>query len=131
MSCFWDTLQKTNLFNVSSSKDIIKFIKKNNKKINCIVNGQNLTVKQMDENYEAINNIKEITYRSGYLTSMCEPVLCFIVCFFNVHIVHEWQLEKKYIITYSPINELNKEKTIFVIHSNRGHAKFIKVIKVP
>ena len=121
---------KTNeTFNVSSSKDIITYIKKHNKKANCIVNGRSLTTKQMAENYEAIKSIKESTHRSGYLTSMCEPVLCLIVALFNVHIVHEWHLQRKYTITYSPLQEVKEKKRIFVIHSNRGHAKFIKVIE--
>ena len=129
MSCFWDTLKQMKLFNVSSSKDIITYIKKHNKKANCIVNGRTLTTKQMEENYEAIKSIKESTHRSGYLTSMCEPVLCLIVALFNVHIVHEWHLKRKYTITYSPLQQVKEKKRIFVIHSNRGHAKFLKVIE--
>lgn len=128
MSCFWDTLKQSKLFKVKSSIEIIKFLKNNNTKSNCIVNRHKISNKQIIENFNAISCLDSKTHKNGYFTSMCEPVLCLICHLFNIHIIHEWHLKSKHIISYSPVKSINEKKKILVIHSSNNHAWFGKMI---
>jgi hypothetical protein len=129
MSCFWDTLLQSKLFKIKSSIEIISFLKKNNRRTNCLVNGKQLSTKQIEENFQAIACLDEKKHNHGYMTSMCEPVLCLMCDFFDVHIVHEWRLQRnKYIISYSSLKNIKNKKQIIVIYSNNNHAWFGKII---
>ena len=86
MSCFWDTLLQSKLFKVKSSIEIISFLKKNKRRTNCLVNGKQLSTKQIEENLQAIASLDEKKHNHGYMTSMCEPVLCFMCDFFSVFV---------------------------------------------
>lgn len=132
MSCFWETLYNTNLFLSISKQNIIQYIKSQNKKVNCIVNKKKLTEKQINENYDAIKELKPESYNNGYLTSMCDPVLCLLCNLLNIHIIHEWHLQNKVIICYSPIRSSQQplSKHIHVFFSNHGHAWYGKYIQI-
>lgn len=124
MSCFWNSLMRTRMFtSVRHSKDIIPFLKKNNQLCSVIVNGTILSKTLQKENYNAIQELTMKSYHNGYLTSMCDPVLCTLCFVFDCHIIHEWRLNKVYKITYSPNKNLDKNnKPIYTIYSNSGHA---------
>ena len=133
MSCFWETLYQTHLFSSISKREIIHYLKSKNKKANCIVNQKKLTQQQIDENFNAIKELNPQSYHNGYLTSMCEPVLCLVCNLFYVHIIHEWHLHKKVMICYSPIRCSHQQpisKHIHVICSNHGHAWYNKHIQM-
>lgn len=125
MSCFWDALYKTGIFNtkdVKSSRDIISFLKSKNIESNIIVNGVAITQKLIQENYKAIHELSIDFYYHGYFTSMCDPVLCLVCNLFNIHIIHKWRLDREYTIIYSPINNITKPKIIISLFSDKGHA---------
>ena len=94
MSCFWNSLYIFFINKIKRSKDIIDYLKNNNKKAKVIVNGTLINEKLIEENFSAIKELKNEYYESGYYTSMCDPVLCLITDLFDIHIIHEWNLEK-------------------------------------
>ncbi len=123
MSCFWnaiirvtskDDYEKYNSKKPKNAKDLIKFLKDNNKKIKDITwNDEKLKTQFNDECYE---HIKEISNNgnNGYFCSSCEPIM-FLICYlFHVNISHNYNNNIMKYITKGATRTLN-------FKSNKSH----------
>ncbi len=118
MSCFWVGLIKAlhdlNLLKNITPIHFLKIIKIFNKKVsNVTCNGEKLTSKQKQENYDRIVEIT--TINDGYDCSGCDPVLILICHVYNIDITHKFNGT---IINYA--YTCNSNHTI-TIHSNKTH----------
>ena len=128
MSCFWDSL--INIINISDFKHYLKYNNNNKptpqlfanllnqhnlKTSNIIWNNIDLTEKQLDENYEAVNCYDTSTVNNGYYCSTFEPFLFLVSELFEVSIQHNFNGSNQF---YE-----NKKKTRHIFHfgSNTGH----------
>lgn len=126
MACFWNSiinrLNKDNYFKQINNnirlipEHLILSLKKNNRKTNNIIwQGEELTEKQKDENFEHINsyNIKEIY--NGYYCSTFDPFLFLICDLFDISITNIYNNNK---IEY--INKFKSRYTM-ILYNNKGH----------
>lgn len=136
MTCFWDgittALLKQQIIPNNSPRNahsLIKYLKENNKKtINVTWNDEKLTQKQLQENYDHINEIKSETINHGYDCSTFDPFLFLIAEHFQVDIIHKYcNSPIKY--TYIPTvdckiiydKQISKVKKTLTVASNRSH----------
>ena len=122
---FWDGILKR--LNKDDFKSVFKTKKPNNQKFILLLkkfnsketgdvkwNGENLTTKEIEENYEHIQDFDINSINGGYFCSTCDPFLILICKLFNVNINHRYCGHMiKYEIT-NPIKTLN-------FKSNSGH----------
>tara|TARA_X000000950_G_C13684958_1_gene565531 strand:+ start:333 stop:719 length:387 start_codon:yes stop_codon:yes gene_type:complete len=126
MACFWNSiinrLNKDNYFKQINNnirlipKHLVLSLKKNNRKTNNIIwQGEELTEKQKDENFEHINsyNIKDIY--NGYYCSTFDPFLFLICDLFDISITNIYNNNK---IEY--INKFKSRYTM-ILYNNKGH----------
>lgn len=124
MTCFWDGIlhhlrdedfQRVFQINKPSNKNFVKILKTNLRKTKDIIwNGETLTNKQLEENYEHIKDFNVDSIHGGYLCSTCEPFL-FLVCeLFKMNINHNYCGHMMSYKVTSPIRTLN-------FKSNSGH----------
>ena len=126
--CFWNgILSKLNdedfkfanfYFNKTKDSRVIFFIeqlKSKNTKTNRI-QWQNtlLSKKELDENFEHVQNFNIKSINKGYDCSSCDPFLLLITEIFQIEIIHQYCGN---IITYKSDNP--RKKVLF--YSNRGH----------
>ena len=100
MTCFWDGIlqslsnddfQFAFKTNKSNNKILISLLKDNNKKTTRVMwNKKKLTEKQMDDNYEHVQNFNIESIYGGYLCSSCDPFLLLVSEVFNVNIDHDY-----------------------------------------
>ena len=125
MTCFWDGILKTlnnNDFNlvVPNMKKIrninfVVFLKNKNIKTNNVKwNGQNLTQKQLEENFEHIKVFNPNTIGGGYLCSTCEPFLFLVAELFKVNINHNYM---GHVMQY----RIDNARKTLNFRSNKGH----------
>ena len=126
MACFWNSiinrLNKDNYFKQINNnirlipEHLVLSLKKNNRKTNNIIwQGEELTEKQKNENFEHINsyNIKEIY--NGYFCSTFDPFLFLICDLFDISITNIYNNNK---IEY--INKFKSRYTM-ILYNNKGH----------
>lgn len=126
MACFWNSiinrLNKDNYFKQINNnirlipEHLVLSLKKNNRRTNNIIwQGEELTEKQKDENFEHINsyNIKEIY--NGYYCSTFDPFLFLICDLFDISITNIYNNNK---IEY--INKFKSRYTM-ILYNNKGH----------
>lgn len=126
MACFWNSiinrLNKDNYFKQINNnirlipEHLVLSLKKNNRRTNNIIwQGEELTEKQKDENFEHINsyNIKEIY--NGYFCSTFDPFLFLICDLFDISITNIYNNNK---IEY--INKFKSRYTM-ILYNNKGH----------
>ena len=124
MTCFWDGIlssldendfQIVNEKRYDNVKDFIDVMKRLNRKtVNVTWNNEFLTVKQLDENYSAIESYNKNTVSSGYLCSTCDPFLLLISELFKINIHH------KYLGITMVYAVSNSRKTVYY-KSDNGH----------
>ena len=125
MTCFWDGILKglsnedfNRVFktNRPSNRELVKILMENNSKEtkNITWNGESLTNKQIEENYEHIKSFDIKSIRNGYLCSICDPFLILICKLFNVNIYHRYCGHMMKYQVANPIKTLN-------FSSNKGH----------
>ena len=129
MTCFWDSILKTLnnsdflLFKTPKMQnyEFIKFLKHFNIRTQEIKwNGESLTKKQLDENFDHIKDFDQNTIRNGYDCSTCEPFL-FLVCkLFKVSIEHNY-------LGHTMKYEHPNPKKILHYSSDRGHFRNVTV----
>ena len=99
MTCFWDGILSSldeNDFQVVNEKKnnirtFIDLLKKLNRKTpNVTWNGEPLTSRQLDENYNAIEAYDKNNISAGYLCSTCDPFLLLIAEVFKINIQHKY-----------------------------------------
>lgn len=127
MSCFWNAIlnriQEEDkkkyfyTFNIClNPHNLVVILKEINKTTNNVLwNNQELTIKQLNENKEAIYNYNKNTTNDGYYCSTFEPILFLLVEYLNITIHHEYN---KNLIIYS--HKTNNRYTI-KIYSNLSH----------
>ena len=125
MSCFWDTLikkiNKNDINNILkleniNPKDFSNALKRENIKIeNVTWKNENLTEKQIQENYDHIKDYDINTVNNGYLCSCCDPFLLLITELFKIKIIHDYNKNK---VLYENKKEC---KYSININSNNGH----------
>jgi hypothetical protein len=100
-----------------TQKGFLKYVKsKNCKTINVLWNDEELSDKQLDENYEHIKNLTMDDITNGYFCSICDPLLILVAQIYKISIEHEYMGE---IINYDYNGGGNNDK-IFVA-SNSCH----------
>jgi hypothetical protein len=93
MSCFWIGILSALGLDTSNKyiQTFIYYIKKNNTKTPDVLwNDTALTEKQLDENFQAINELDETNFGNGYLCSTFEPVLFLVSHLFSRSIYHNY-----------------------------------------
>lgn len=138
MTCFWDgiiqSLLKNKIIPNNSSKkpiDFVKYLKEHNKKtINVTCNNEKLTDKQLQENYEHINQLKIENINQGYDCSTFDPFLFLVSQHFQVDIIHRYcNIPIKYTYTL-PKNkdskiiyntQVHQNKKTLIVFSNKRH----------
>ena len=99
MSCFWDAILNKikiedfqKIFNHSDKPNPENFakmiIEKNMKTENVLWNSQILKEKQLQENYEHIQEFDTSRVSQGYDCSICDPFLLIICELFTINIQH-------------------------------------------
>ena len=121
MSCFWDSilesLNNLNKINENNINNFIRFLKDQNVKTeNVYWQDEKLSSKQLDENYEHINNYDISEVYNGYLCSTCDPFLILICEIFCININHDFIGN---LIIYKNISDLNLNIVFF--GSDSGH----------
>lgn len=129
MTCFWDSILKTLnnrdflLFKTPKMQNqrFVEFLKHFNIRTHEIRwNGELLTKKQLDENFEHIKEFDPNTIRNGYDCSIFDPFL-FLVCkLFKVSIEHDY---------LGNIMKYQHPDPNKILHfaSNRGHFRNVTV----
>ena len=129
MSCFWDAILnkiKTQdfqkIFNHSGKPNPETFakmlIKENVKTENVLWNSQIMKEKQLQENYEHIQEFNVSNVNQGYDCSTCDPFLLIICELFKISIQHVY-LGKTIEYTHKK-NVFNNNYTI-KLQSDKGH----------
>lgn len=115
MTCVWDGIISS-LGLKFSPQEFAIYIKKNNMKTpNITWNGEKLTEKQLDENYERIEEIKVLKIKNGYYCSSFDPLIFLICELFKTSVIHNYDGYKIY---YTNINHPKKTLLFF---SDEGH----------
>jgi len=133
MTCFWDGIilsldikdfQKLNINIKPSPTEFVERLKKYNTKTNNVSWCNNeISVKQIDENYEAVQNYDINHINTGYYCSTFDPFLFLISELFNLEIYHKYLNNT---ITYKNNNSIK----IVEYYSNSYHFTFVKSIKI-
>ena len=132
MTCFWDgilqSLDNDDFRKVGITKlqikPFIQFLKKKNtKNITTIWNGEKLTSKQCDENYQHIANYNIDSIYGGYDCSGCDPFLILVTQIFLLNTIHNYMGHK---ISYMSDGNVCKNVNY---GSNRGHFYFVSCTK--
>ncbi len=114
MTCLWDAL-RNKLQVKENNKDFILYLKKSNKMNNSILwNNEKLSVKQLEENFEHIQNFDETKIGDGYDCSTCDPFLILICEIYDVNIHHNYN---GHIMKYVK----GEQCKILNFNSNSGH----------
>jgi hypothetical protein len=133
MTCFWDgilqSLDNDDFRKVGISKlqikPFIQFLKsKNTKNITTTWNGEKLTSKQCEENYQHIANYNIDSIYGGYDCSGCDPFLILVTQIFSLNTIHNYMGHK---ISYMSDGNVCKNVNY---GSNRGHFYFISCKKL-
>ena len=113
MTCFWDGIR--NGLNINKSNlEFILYLKSNNTKdLHIICNDCNLIEKQLDENFQHINEYNENNINNGYDCSSCDPFLILICHIYNININHNYN---GFLIKY--INNYDYKTILFQSNSN-------------
>lgn len=135
MTCFWDgiiqSLIKNNIIpnNNKNATHFVSYLKKHNiKTIDVSVNNIPLTDKQLQENYDSVNQLNLNNIRHGYLCSTFDPFLFLISQLFQVDIQHnycghniyyKYNLPKNSKILY--LGQIHNHKKILKISNNQSH----------
>ena len=96
MSCVADAILRTIPWNEQHAKPsdpvaLFKWLKsKNRKPVQVTWNGEKLTKQQMEENVQAISNMKLEDATSGYYTSCFEPMFFLLCEIFKINIDHNF-----------------------------------------
>ena len=113
MTCFWDALR--NKLNITiDNTTFVEHLKNNNTKVNILWNGDKLSTKQIEENYEHITNFNQNSIFNGYDCSICDPFIILICNLYNVNINHNYN---GYTMEYLK----NSDFKILHFRSNTGH----------
>lgn len=129
MTCFWDGIissleikdfQKLDITIKPSPQEFVELLKKYNIKTHnvCWCN-EKITDKQIEENYEAIQNYDINTINEGYYCSTFDPFLLLIAELFNLDIYHKYLNNT---INYKS----NNHTKVVEYSSNKSHFTFIK-----
>ena len=114
MTCFWDALRSKLNIKTTNIEFILDLKKKNRKSSNILWNNIELTKKQLEENYQHIQDFKEKEISNGYYCSVCDPFLILICDLFKISINHNFN-------GYN-MNYQNKQSSKTVnFFSNSGH----------
>ena len=137
MTCFWDGLTQSLLRNqiipntsdIRNSRKFVNYLKEHNTKtINVKWNNEILTTKQLQENYDHIDELDSNKIGQGYLCSTCDPFLFLVSELFQVDIDHNYCGHiMKY--TYTPpenkkilyLGQESINKKVLRLSNNRGH----------
>jgi hypothetical protein len=128
MTCVWNSLihgLEDHLSEISlpykvKPYDFVKKIKSLNTLIaTIIVDDEELTKKQIQENFDAIKEFKVEHINEGYYCSTCDPYLILICHVFSCSIHHNYN---GHIIKYEHV----KPRFILHLQSNRSHMTFRK-----
>ena len=133
MTCFWDsilTALNNDDFRIidpnikkMNNKDFVIFLKNNNTKtINITWNGEKLTDKQLEENYQHIKDFNPSSIYNGYFCSTCEPFIFLVSYLFKVNINHNY---RDNIMKY----RIENARKTFIFGNNTGHFYYINTIK--
>lgn len=128
MTCFWKGIiynldsKDLKFFNIKSksvkNKNILQLISElkrlNVKTYHCTWNGNTLSEKQLQENYDHITNYDIKTINNGYYCSCSDPFLFLLSYLLNINIYHNYN---GYIIKYN-VNANKNNKTLHFISNN-------------
>jgi len=125
MTCFWDGILSSldnhdlKLIDISEKPPILQFIntlKNKNTKTNHILwNNNQITSKQLIENFTHVKDFSTSNINNGYLCSTFEPFLFLIAQLFSIDIIHNYNGN---IIKYTNIE---KSRKTVKYKSNTGH----------
>jgi len=125
MTCFWDGILSSldnhdlKLIDISIKPPILQFIntlKNKNTKTNHILwNNNQITSKQLIENFTHVKDFSTSNINNGYLCSTFEPFLFLIAQLFSIDIIHNYNGN---IIKYTNIE---KSRKTVKYKSNTGH----------
>jgi len=119
MTCFWDSINNALRLNLHS-RSLVALLKINNIMTkNVLWNGNPLTEKQMEENYERIQNLSIDSIFSGYDCSTFDPVLFLVSELYRVDIKHTFNDTLIY-YKYKNSDPLLCNRTLY-FNSDRGH----------
>lgn len=115
MSCVYDRIIKELKLKKTTPDKLLKYLQKNNKlTTNVLWQYEELSTKQLQENY---NRIKEISNTDqGYDCSTCDPLLLLICELYCVSITHTFSDS---MVVYTNINANSKKRLI--ISSSLDH----------
>jgi hypothetical protein len=126
MTCFWDGLIKAidnKAFQVigyrrkPSPKQFVSLLKNHNRKTRSVIcNGEYLTNKQLNENYQAIKELDINRIHNGYYCSTFDPFLFLVSELFLLDIYHKYN---RTCIIYQNIR--NRHNNKIKVFSNRSH----------
>ena len=130
MTCFWDAIlqkltrddfEKFGLNNEvciehrMSNGNFVRFLKNFAEKTpNVTWNGETLTKKQLQENYDHIIDFNPNTIGNGYDCSVCDPFLLLVCYLFDINIDHNYN---GHLMKY----RANSNIRILRFSSNTGH----------
>lgn len=119
MTCFWDGINNALRLNINS-RSLVTLLKINNIRTkNVLWNGSPLNEKQMEENYERIQNLNTDSIFSGYDCSTFDPVLFLVSELYRVDIKHTF-IDTTINYKYKNDNSLLCNRTLY-FNSDRGH----------
>lgn len=102
--------------------EFVELLQANNEKtIDVIWNGSELTPKQLEENVEWVKSLNVKTINHGYFCSTCDPYLLLVAQIFRLNIIHTY-LNHAINYTYTGANHNGTVK----VASNRGHFWFVQ-----
>ena len=120
MTCFWEGILSSldnhdlKLINISTKPPILQFIntlKNKNTKTNHILwNNNQITSKQLIENFTHVKDFSTSNINNGYLCSTFEPFLFLIAQLFSIDIIHNYNGN---IIKYTNIEKSRKTVLFF------------------
>lgn len=129
MTCVWDAFLAGIPRNIISQYlhninpiEFVKLLQSNNKKTNnIIINNAVLSQKEIEENYDAIQNFNVNSIYGGYLCSTSDPFFILLCDIFQCSIHHNYINN---LIKY----EITNPKFTLHLHSSHSHMSFIKTI---
>ena len=129
MSCFWlglinaidsDSFQKLGYQkkNKPTPVEFIQLLKSHVVRTSQVKwNGNSLSAKELDENFEHVKSLKVESVNQGYDCSCCEPVLLLVCQILRRNIEHKYL--QKHCMKYQHIDPITDQPLQFA--SNRGH----------